>query len=43
MSDLFNLVRFIEAQDPVYARVCSELQTDGTKGQPLDVVRVPTD
>ena len=26
MSDLFNLVRFIEAQDPVYARVCSELR-----------------
>ena len=26
MSDLFNLVRFIQAQDPVYARVCSELR-----------------
>ena len=26
MSDLFNLVRFIEAQAPVYARVCSELR-----------------
>ena len=26
MSDRFNLVRFIEAQDPVYARVCSELR-----------------
>ncbi len=26
MSDLFNLVRFIEAQEPVYARVCSELR-----------------
>jgi uncharacterized protein (DUF1810 family) len=26
MSDPFNLVRFIEAQDPVYARVCSELR-----------------
>ena len=26
MSDPFNLVRFTEAQDPVYARVCSELR-----------------
>jgi len=26
MSDLFNLVRFVEAQDPVYASVCSELR-----------------
>ena len=26
MSDLFNLVRFIEAQAPVYSRVCSELR-----------------
>ena len=25
MPDPFNLNRFIEAQDPVYARVCSEL------------------
>jgi uncharacterized protein (DUF1810 family) len=26
MPDPFNLNRFIEAQDPVYARVCSELR-----------------
>ena len=26
MPDPFNLTRFIEAQDPVYARVCSELR-----------------
>ena len=26
MSDRFNLNRFVEAQDPVYERVCSELR-----------------
>jgi uncharacterized protein (DUF1810 family) len=27
MDDLYNLNRFVEAQDPVYTRVCSELRS----------------
>lgn len=29
MSDPYNLERFVQAQDPVYERVCSELRNGG--------------